>query len=253
MTSPTAAPAGWTDAPFQTMSATHGVIVLVGLAVCLACGVRARQESDRGARAFADGFAGVVLGWNLLANAWWLLPANWEIGSSLPLHVCDLTNLLIPLAIWTRNRALLAVSVFWGLGLGTQAFVTPTIDAPPGEMTYWLFWVGHLTIASGCCVIAGLGYRPTWRDWRLVTGVSLATLLILMGVNGLLGTNYGYVGDHLPSAKTLIDYLGPWPVRNLWLFLIATAAHALVVVCYPVLPRLLGTRLKTPAVGTEHR
>lgn len=242
-----AAQAGWIGTPFAAFGPTHAFIAAMALGVCLACGVLARREAGRGRRTFADGFAGVVLGWNLLANLWWLLPANWELDSSLPLHVCDLANLIIPFAIWTRWRPLLTVAVFWGLGLSTQAFVTPTVNEAPDDLRYWLFWGGHLWIAAGCCVIAGgTGYRPRWRDYGVATGVSLATLLVLMGVNGWLGTNYGYVGNQKPSTKTLIDFLGPWPLRVVWLFLIASVAHALVLVLYPVLPRVLGVRSGGP-------
>ncbi len=238
---------GWIGTPFAAFGPTHAFIAVMALGVCLACGVLARRESERGRRAFADGFAGVVLGWNLLANLWWVLPTNWEIGSSLPLHVCDLANLIIPFAIWTRSRTLLTVAIFWGLGLSTQAFVTPTVNEAPDDLRYWLFWGGHLWIAAGCCVIAGgTGYRPRWRDYWVATGVSLVTLLGLMGLNGWLGTNYGYVGDEKPSTKTLIDFLGPWPLRVVWLFLIASVAHALVLLLYPVLPRVLGVRSGGP-------
>lgn len=234
--------AAWADTAFASFGVTHAVIVALGLAVCLGCGVAARREAARGRRSFADGFAGVVLGWNLLAIVWWVLPSNWDVGTSLPLHVCDLTNLLLPLAVWFRDRLLMAVSVLWGLGLSTQAFVTPTVDAAPGQMEYWLFWVGHLTIAAGCCVLCGAGYRPGWKDWRAVTLIGFGVLVGLVALNEALGVNYGYVGNRKPEAKTIIDFLGAWPIRVVWLFLIASAAQALVVVLYPVLMRVLGVR-----------
>ena len=233
---------GWLGTPFASFGATHAAILGLGVAVCLGCGIAARREATRGGRAFADGFAGVVLGWNLLAIVWWLLPANWDVGTSLPLHVCDMANLLIPLGIWSRDRLLMSVSVLWGLGLSTQAFVTPTVDAAPGQMEYWLFWVGHLTIAAGCCVLCGAGYRPGWKDWRLVTLVGFGVLVGLVLLNEALGVNYGYVGSEKPETKTIIDLLGAWPLRVVWLFLIASAAQALVVVLYPVLMRVLGVR-----------
>lgn len=231
----------WVAAPFEAFGPTHGVVVVLALAVCLGCGVLARREAARGRRVFGDGFAGVVFGWNLLANVWWVLPAQWDVGDSLPLHVCDLTNLLIPFAIWTRRRWLLSLAVLWGLGLSTQAFFTPTLDEAPGDPRYWLFWGGHLWIAAGCCVIAGgVEYRPRWRDWALVEAIGLGVMLALMGVNAWLGTNYGYVGNHLPEKRTLIDALGTWPLRVVWLFLIAGVAQGLVVLLYPVLTGVIG-------------
>jgi len=231
----------WLATPFAPFGGTHAAIIAGAALVCLACGVAARRERARGGRSFADGFAGVVLGWNLLANLWWVLPGNWVLDTSLPLHVCDLTNLLLPFAIWTRHRLLIAVVVLWGLGLSTQGFFTPTVNEAPADLRYWLFWMGHLTIAAGCCVIAGgIDFKPTWKDWGRVVLLGVVVVAALMGFNAATGANYGYVGDRMPSTPTLIDRLGPWPLRVVWLVLIGSAAQALVVVLYPLLAGLIG-------------
>ncbi len=231
----------WLETPFEPFTTTHGVIATLALLFCLACGIIARAERSRGRRSFADGFAGVVFGWMVLSNIWWVTPANWTIDRSLPLHVCDFAIILVPLALWTRNRLLLSLALLWGLGLSTQAFFTPTVDGPPGDFRFWLFWGAHLAIAAGCCVIAGAEEsRPGWKDWVRVFAVGVVVVLALMALNHRLGTNYGYVGNHTPSAPTLIDRLGPWPLRVLWLVLIGGAAQALVVVLYPLLQGIIG-------------
>lgn len=231
----------WVDAPFEPFTPTHFAIALSALVFCLLCGVAARVERSHGRRTFADGFAGVVFGWMVLSNVWWLSPQNWVVHQSLPLHVCDLAIILLPLALWTRSRVLLSLAVFWGLGLSTQAFFTPTVDGSPGEFGFWLFWGGHLAIASACCVIAGgVAYRPGWRDWASAVAIGVFVVLGLVVLNLALGTNYGYVGDQTPSTPTLIDRLGPWPLRVVWLVLIGSAAQALVLVLYPALAGLIG-------------
>ena len=231
----------WAEAPFEPFTPTHLAIAALALVFCLACGVAARVERARGRRVFADGFAGVVFGWMVLSNVWWLTPENWVVHQSLPLHVCDFAIILLPLALWTRNRLLLSLVLLWGLGLSTQAFFTPTVDGSPGEFGFWLFWGGHLAIASGCCVIAGgVDFRPGWGDWARVFVIGVLAVLALMGVNHLLGTNYGYVGNQMPSRATVIDRLGAWPLRVVWLVLIGGLAQALVVVLYPVLQALIG-------------
>ncbi|MCC5823445.1 MAG: TIGR02206 family membrane protein [Phycisphaerales bacterium] len=231
----------WLETPFEPFTLTHLAIATLALVFCMACGVAARVERTRGRRSFADGFAGVVFGWMVLSNIWWMVPANWTIERSLPLHVCDFAVILVPLALWTRNRLLLSLVLLWGLGLSTQAFFTPTVEGVPGDFRFWLFWGGHLAIAAGCCVIAGgVDFRPGWKDWGRVFVIGVFAVLALMGLNHLLGTNYGYVGNQLPSTPTLIDRLGPWPLRVVWLILIGGVAQALVVVLFPVLRLAVG-------------
>lgn len=231
----------WLETPFQPFTTTHAAISTLALLFCLACGIIARAEHSRGRRTFADGFAGVVFGWMVLSNIWWVTPANWTLDRSLPLHVCDFAIILMPLALWSRHRLLLGLVLLWGLGLSTQAFFTPTVDGPPGDFRFWLFWGGHLAIAAGCCVIAGgVDYRPGWKDFGRIFAIGVGVVLALMLLNHRLGTNYGYVGNDTPSAPTLIDRLGPWPWRVGWLILIGGAAQALVVVLYPLLRGLIG-------------
>jgi hypothetical integral membrane protein (TIGR02206 family) len=240
----------WLATPFAPFGGTHAVLGAVALAVCVLCGVIARRQREAGRRSFADGFAGIVLGWHLLANLWWVMPGNFALDTSLPLHVCDLVNLILPFAIWTRHRLLLAVTVLWGLGLSTQAFFTPTVNEAPDDLRFWLFWANHLAAAAGCFVIAGgTQFRPRWRDWAQVVAIGVGVVLALMAFNHRAGTNYGYVGDAMPSQPTLIDRLGPWPLRVVWLVLIGSAAQALVVVLYPALAWLIGVlaRVRVPA------
>jgi hypothetical protein len=52
------------------------------------------------------------------------MPGHLRWDKSLPLHICDLTRLLVPVALWTNHRAARAMLYFWGLGLSSQAFIT---------------------------------------------------------------------------------------------------------------------------------
>ena len=46
-------------------------------------------------------------------------------------------------------------------------------------------------------------------------------------VDIIFDTNYGYVGPTRPSVPTLIDFLGPWPLRVIWLILIGASVFVL--------------------------
>lgn len=166
---------------------------------------------------------------------YWLAPRNFELDVSLPLHVCDLVAWIGPLALLTQNRTLRALTYFWGLGLSSQAFLTPVLEEGAGTFRFWLFWLGHTQII-GCALydVAALGYRPRWRDFVIVTIAGVVYIGAMLAINLPFGLNYGYVGRTTPDAPTLVDVFGPWPWRIGVMWLIGEAGMAAMWLIWPL-------------------
>lgn len=177
------------------------------------------------------GWIGFTLIWQAYAVIWYLLPANFDLRESLPLHVCDLVAWIAPFALLTQRRLLRSLLFFWGLGLSTQAFVTPVVSEGVDSMHFWLFWVGHTQIVGSAVYDVGvLGYRPRWRDYLQITIVNLVCIGLILPFDLLIDANYWYIGRSRPDHPTLLDALGPWPWRVLWMVLIAQSV--LAVLCW---------------------
>ncbi len=99
-------------------------------------------------RQLCSAWAGFIICSNLWALVYWLQPAHYDITKSLPLHMCDIAGLLAPLLFLTHWRPIRSMMYFWGIGLSTQAFITPTLLEGIGEQRYWLFWLNHLAIVG---------------------------------------------------------------------------------------------------------
>ena len=182
-------------------------------------------------RQFAAMWGGFLVGINAWSIAYWLAPARFDAGESLPLQLCDIAALTAPLVFlvpgWRLPRALM---YFWGIGLSTQAFITPTVGQGPGDVRYWLFWFIHVAIVGSAVYdLVVRGFRPTRRDlvWTwCVTFVWVAAVFVLnivMHRSGIAGANYGYVGETTPESPTVIDRLGQWPARAGVMVLLVTA------------------------------
>jgi hypothetical integral membrane protein (TIGR02206 family) len=105
-------------------------------------------------------------------NIWWnrheLNPA-----SGLPLQICELNGLVAPLALLTGKHWLRATLYFWNFALTLQAFIQPTLTHGPASPVFWFFWAAHsIVVASAAYDIAGLGFRPQWRDLGRAYAVS---------------------------------------------------------------------------------
>lgn len=193
-------------------------------------------------------WAWLTIGWQAIAVVWYLWPSHFDLAESLPLQLCDIAAWIAPLALLTQARFFRTLLFFWGIGLSTQAFLTPVVDRGIDSFEYWLFWIGHTQIVGSAIYdFSVLGYRPAWRDFVTVTLVNLGCLAAILPFDLLTDTNYWYVGNMKPDHPTLIDRLGPWPMRIVWMFLIAEGTLALLW-----LAASAACRHAEPASGSIH-
>lgn len=223
------APAGdralWLD-EFHAFSVVH-VSTLAALAVIIG-GVVATGAHLRGTargRAFDRLVAmGGAVAW-LIVAIWWLSPARFTWGNSLPLQLCDLAGLIAPIALWLKYRWARGLLYFWGIGLCSQGLVTPIAREGPAHAAFWMTWLNHGAIAMLAVYdLVVLRFRPTWRDLGRTLLITTAYALCMFGLDAALGWNYGYVGRSKPGAPTILDSLGPWPERVLIIMALGAAA-----------------------------
>jgi hypothetical integral membrane protein (TIGR02206 family) len=220
---------------FRAFSALHLVTVLI-LAVAMAgsCTLGVRWKGTKPEWRLRLSWAVFTMCWNVVATAYYLSPGIYEVENSLPLHVCDIAVWVAPLALLTQARWLRTLLYFFGIGLSTQAFVTPVVDEGVAHVRYWLFWVGHTQIVGSAIYDVGvLGYRPRFRDVLVAGGALIAYAAAIMPLNLWLGVNYGYVGNTVPEHPTIIDRLGPWPWRLLPMTGLALGVFVLAWAVWP--------------------
>jgi hypothetical integral membrane protein (TIGR02206 family) len=240
-------PAAWASG-FSMFSASHALALAWTLPLIVGSCWLGRRWRDRARRGldpagaakearFAWGWGLAVVVINVLSLVYWLAPPRYDVAVSLPLQLCDLAAMnaaLVYLSAWRVPRAL---AYFWGLGLSTQAFVTPTLTEGPDTARYWLFWLVHVAIVGSAVYdVVVRRYRPGRRDFVLATAVSVAWVAGVFGLNLWLGTNYGYVGRPSGEARTFMDVLGPWPWRVLAAGVVGVSLFAGMWAVWRVLP-----------------
>lgn len=227
---------------FRLFSPTHAAVVVCFAAAVVALVALRRRLRDPSHAERLDRilalFAFVVC---LVTNAWPLLPWHFRLDWSLPLHVCDLVTMCVPFAIASDRRPTRAILYFWGLGLCTQGFITPDLTDGPAHFGFWNFWLAHATIVGGALYdVLARGYRPTWRDFRLTLLIDLAYVAVILPLDVLLGVNYGFVGPTAPAQPSIVDALGPWPLRVPVILALGVAATALLMLPWEVVRRVRG-------------
>lgn len=178
----------------------------------IALGVRWRGTLKL--RRLEQGFAiAYLLQW-LIFQGWRLLGDDFNPIWSLPLHICDIVSLLLPIALISQKRVLIAILYFWGIGLSLQAILTPDLGFGVLHLMFWIFWLHHTAIVGvALYMVIVHRFRPTRQDFGWAITAGLMYLAFILPINIAFDFNYGYLGQRNPSQPSLIDWLGPWPWR----------------------------------------
>jgi len=188
-------------------------------------------RSQRGtprARSFSRACAVAISCVTVPSQVLQLTPADFDLGTSLPLQLSDLAWMTAVWALWTHGRVPVALTYFWGLTLSVQAILTPSLGQAFPDPRYLAFWAMHfLTVWAALYLTLGLGLGPGWREYRVTVAVTVVWAVVVFPVNRVLGVNYGYL-NRKPGSASLLDLLGPWPVYVVAAFGLLSAGWALM-------------------------
>ena len=128
----------------------------------------------------------------------------------------NMLALIAPLALVLRSRPIRAIAYFGGIGLTTQAFLTPVIDTGPDTLKFWAFWLLHMVILiSAVFDLTVGGFRPNWKDLCWAVGFWFIYAIAMVILDSRMDWYYGYLGPNIPknAEGSVLKYLGPWPWR----------------------------------------
>lgn len=238
---------------FRQYGPVHVAVVLAIVAAGVQLVRRRRRLADEPARRRLDVTLGaaVLTIWaaNQVAE---MMPWRFELHRSLPLHVCDVVGLVAALAMLTGARVWRAMLYYWGIGLSTQALITPELADGLATFSFWSFWVPHgAIIALAVYDLAGRGYRPGWRDFAIGIATLTAYLAVVLPFDLAYQVNYGFVGRGMPGQPSVIDFLGDWPIRVYKLAVAVFVVLAVLTVPWVVAARRAGGRRELPSRGPE--
>lgn len=219
-----------TDVRFEAYGVPHLVVLavfVVGLVVMPLWGRQHRgTEREQPARRLYAAVVGAVA---VGMQAFQLTPGDYDVDSSLPFQLSDLSYVAAVVALWTRSPRATAFTYYVGLTLTLQALLTPSLaEGFPHPRFFGFFLLHGAVVWSAVYLVWGLGIRPTWTLLRWTVAVTACWAVAAYVFNLVAGTNYGYLNEK-PSLGSALDPLGPWPVYVFAAVAILVAAWALLL------------------------
>lgn len=206
--------------------------MLAGIACAAIVWIRwARAERDPArVRHVEEMVAYANLALFIVIRLYLITPSQFKWSVWPPLGMCDIVSLLASIKLLNRDSRWLSIALYYGgVGLCTNALITPDLAEGPREFEFWAFWLRHAgIIAVALYDLVVLGFRPGWSDWRRACVLGFCYIAAVSAINVPLGFNFGFMGDSLPGKPSVLDVLGPWPLRLVWVVLIAGSLWALM-------------------------
>lgn len=230
-------------APFDMFGEGHLLALFIIAAIIVLMIWFRKHPDDTAKRRARYLLAGLIVIVESSWHFWNLSNDTWNVQLHLPLHTCSMGIWLSIVMLTARSYRLYEVLYFIGIAGATQALLTPTLG--PYGLPH--FWAIQSLASHGLLVIALVymtaieGFRPTWISvWRTMLVLN-AYMLLVTGINYLIGSNYMFT-LRKPATVSLLDAMGSWP----WYIL---AGEILAIVLFLILYLPFAIRQKQPAPG----
>lgn len=205
-----------TTSRFVAGAPSHLIILLLGAAFITAAILFHRKDTNswpsRGTRAIL--ILACLTAANNTAGSRYFSGETQRLDGLIPLHLCDLIAFVAAFALLFRTPLLCELTYFLGLGGTLQGLITPNVQYDFPHPTFFAFFQLHYAIVAVALLLPlGLGWRPRSPLPRTILKMFLyilAYLILIYGVNLLLGTNFAFTIEK-PENPSLFDVLGPHP------------------------------------------
>lgn len=233
---------------FRFLATPHVVAMALTilLPILLAWIIR-RAKSEKVTRAIFWSIGGVMMVNELFDQYYHIthLAAQEYLADYLPLHLCDISVILVIVLMFTRRFGVYEIVFFWGLAGASNSVITPDLVDPFPSVNFMVYFISHSGIIIGCLLATwGLKMRPTFRS--VVKAFVIANLygIPMIGVNLLCDSNYMYLCK--PPVGTTPFFFLPWPWYLLFLDLLGFLLFTLFYSPFWVRDRLRRDKAEPP-------
>lgn len=175
---------------FQIFSPLH-FMVLVTLGVLILSIIIFRKSLNQRADFYRYLLVIVSLVLEFLSVVRVVGAGKWDLKTSLPLELCEITFILGIIMLIGKSYRLFEVAYFWGFTGSTLALIFPGVHLSYHHFLFCEFMLTHaLNLISLVFMIAVVKYRPTRKSIRVSFIISNIYMLLMAAINYCLGSNY---------------------------------------------------------------
>jgi len=146
---------------------------------------------------------------------WYKSIGQFYFGYTLPLHLCSLMCIILPLMAFTKNKLLMEYSYAIGLATALMTIITPDVYYYPSSSFIYLqsMLVHGIICFIPIFLVFGMGFRPNIRNLPKVIGMLAGLAILITPVNYITDGNYFFLRYPAPGSpmELFANMVGsPW-------------------------------------------
>lgn len=137
---------------------------------------------------------------------WYKSVGQFSFGYVLPLHLCSLMCIIMPVTVFTKNNLLMEYSFAMGIAPSLMTLFTPDVYYYP---TFSFIYMETMLVHGIICFIPiffifGLGFRPNIRNLPKTIAILFGLVVMIIPVNHITDGNYFFL--RYPATGSIMEY-----------------------------------------------
>ncbi|HEX6846016.1 MAG TPA: TIGR02206 family membrane protein [Chitinophagaceae bacterium] len=191
-----------------------------------------KKFKETGKNFFRIGLGIVTLASVVLIHPYLMFIGEWSLQTSLPIHMCELSEIFAAVAlIWQRQR-LFEILCYWGIPGGIHSILTPELlhSGENSWLTMHYYFQHTIIILAPIFLLVVSNMRLPDRSWIKAFLITNLCIPVIGTINWILGSNYMYLTEKPIANNPFL--IGGWPWYIVVLDLVMLAHIYLVfIIC----------------------
>ena len=213
-----------------SLPSQHVIYGMISTVLCIAAAWVYSNSSDKVKQVILQTIGYLVVFNEIVFQAYMVYYGIWSLKTSLPMEMCYLSALLIP--IYSKNRHLRLLKTwffFAGFGGSLFAFINTNLSEMEHIYVSIHYFFAHGLVIFVMLSIVADGYRPKWEDYFIAIKWTTALVIFIILTNLVLDSNYMFTFEK-PAGVNFTLLMPDWPYYFLIMLCIGLSFYTLMMI-----------------------
>ena len=213
-----------------SLPSQHVIYGMISTVLCIAAAWVYSNSSDKVKQVILQTIGYLVVFNEIVFQAYMVYYGIWSLKTSLPMEMCYLSALLIP--IYSKNRHLRLLKTwffFAGFGGSLFAFINTNLSEMEHIYVSIHYFFAHGLVIFVMLSIVADGYRPKWEDYFIAIKWTTVLVIFIILTNLVLDSNYMFTFEK-PAGVNFSLLMPDWPYYFLIMLCIGLSFYTLMMI-----------------------
>ena len=218
-----------------SLPSQHVIYGMISTVLCIAAAWVYSNSSDKVKQVILQTIGYLVVFNEIVFQAYMVYYGIWSLKTSLPMEMCYLSALLIP--IYSKNHHLRLLKTwffFAGFGGSLFAFINTNLSEMEHIYVSIHYFFAHGLVIFVMLSIVADGYRPKWEDYFIAIKWTTVLVIFIILTNLVLDSNYMFTFEK-PAGVNFTLLMPDWPYYFLIMLCIGLSFYTLMMIVSLVL------------------